>query len=155
MTRKGGAERGIALSVKAKRVTEEILRAMLSDYLKNRTKPRGLTSLAKLQKFGVKLENIEITEKNIGGFLGAARKYDINYALKRDVSTDPPTYYVFFETDDKNRGNLNKAFAEYTNKQKEALDRQRAFQEELVKSAQKDIEKEKPAPATEELPERV
>jgi len=152
---KGGIEKGIALTVKAIRVTEEIFQGMLSDYLKNRTTPRGLTSLAKLEKSGVNLENIEITERNIGGFLGAARKYDINYALKRDKSTDPPTYYVFFETDDKSRGNITKAFAEYTNKQKETLDRQRVIQDELLKASKNDVEKEKPPFAREDFEERV
>jgi len=156
MTKRSGVEKGIVLAIRAKRVTEEILQSMLADYLKNRAKPRGLTSLAELKKSGVKLESIEITEKNIGGFLSCARKYDITYALKRDVSTAPPTYYVFFETDDKSLKNLNKSFAEFTAAKKEKSDKQRDLQEELLREKRKkDIEKENAVPETDEFEERV
>ena len=49
-----------------------------------------------------KLESIEVTENNIGDFLSTARKYDLDFALKRDKSTTPPTYHVFFSAN-KNR----------------------------------------------------
>ena len=29
-----------------------------------------------------------------------AKKYDIDYALKKDPTTDPPHYYVFFKAKD-------------------------------------------------------
>ena len=57
--------------------------------------------------------NKVILENNIGSFLNTARKYDIDYALKRDSSTTPPTYHVFFETS--RSENFQKAFSEYAN----------------------------------------
>ncbi len=43
-----------------------------------------------------KLDSIEVSDRNIGDFLKTARKYDVDFALKRDKSTSPPTYHVFF-----------------------------------------------------------
>ena len=40
------------------------------------------------------LTNIEITEQNIKAFSAVAKKYDIDYALKKDPHTQPPHYYV-------------------------------------------------------------
>lgn len=61
-----------------------------------------------------KLDSIEVSDSNIGDFLKTARKYDVDFALKRDKSTEPPTYHVFFsaaKTED-----FKKAFTEYVGK---------------------------------------
>ena len=58
------------------------------------------------------LTNIEITEQNIKAFSAVAKKYDIDYALKKDPSTYPPHYYVFFKAKDKDQ--LQPAFKEFT-----------------------------------------
>lgn len=82
-----------------------------------------------------KLENIEITENNIGSFLDTARKYDVDYALRRDKSTEPPTYHVFFsagKSDD-----FKKAFSEYADKmQGKIASHGEMSREQLKKSAQ-------------------
>ena len=41
------------------------------------------------------LSNIEITDKNIKSFEKYARKYEVDYCLKKDCSMEPPRYYVF------------------------------------------------------------
>ena len=46
---------------------------------------------------------------------GYARKYGINYALKKDKSKDPPVYLVFFKGRDQDA--LNAAFREFSQKQ--------------------------------------
>ena len=43
-----------------------------------------------------KLDSIEVSVGNIGDFLKTARKYDVDFALKRDKNTTPPTYHIFF-----------------------------------------------------------
>ena len=60
------------------------------------------------------IENIEITDKNIKSFEKIARKYGIDYSLKRDKSQTPPKYYVFFKAHDTNA--ITMAFKEYTQK---------------------------------------
>ena len=41
-----------------------------------------------------------------------ARKYDIDYCLKKDRSAEPPKYYVFFKA--KEVDSITAAFKEYT-----------------------------------------
>ena len=73
---------------------------------------RGKQSLAKLRQQNVELSNIEITEGNIRSFEKYARKYDIDYCLKKDRSADPPRYYVFFKAKDVDA--MTAAFKEYS-----------------------------------------
>ena len=53
--------------------------------------------------------------RNIKSFERYARKYGINYALKKDKSKDPPMYLVFFKGRDQDA--LNAAFREFSQKQ--------------------------------------
>ena len=57
------------------------------------------------------LSNIEITDGNIKSFERVAKKYRLDFALKKDSSTKPPTYYVFFKGQDTEMMNL--AFKKY------------------------------------------
>lgn len=99
----------ISFSVQAARITKDTLVELFNDFLHKAPK-HGKIQYGEMQKKG-KLESIEITENNIGDFLKTARKYDIDYALKRDSSTAPPTYHIFFATG--NSENFRKAFSEY------------------------------------------
>ena len=65
-------------------------------------------------KDGSALSNIEITDANIGLFRPCAKKYDIDYTLRKDSSTHPPRYIVIFKT--KQADNLEQAFKEFTAK---------------------------------------
>ena len=58
------------------------------------------------------LSNIEITDKNIKSFEKYARKYEVDYCLKKDCSMEPPRYYVFFGA--KDEAGMTAAFKEYT-----------------------------------------
>ena len=61
-----------------------------------------------------KLDSIEVSSENIADFLKTARKYDVDFALKSDNSTNPQTYHVFFsaaKTED-----FKRAFTEYLGK---------------------------------------
>ena len=46
------------------------------------------------------LTNIEITDGNIKSFERVARKYVIDFSLKKDASEQPPKYIVFFKAKD-------------------------------------------------------
>jgi hypothetical protein len=46
------------------------------------------------------LTNIEITDKNIKSFERTAQKYNIDFALKRDRTSELPKYVVFFKARD-------------------------------------------------------
>lgn len=77
-------------------------------------KPKGKQTIKKLQEQGAELTNIQITDKNIKSFDRVARKYGIDYSLKKDASTDPPKYMVFFKAKDVKV--MEAAFREYTGK---------------------------------------
>lgn len=110
-------QKTIALSVKTARVTADVLKNMLRKYLsgqkqkgKNSYKV-GKQSYKELKSQGSGLSNIEITDGNIKSFERVAKKYRLDFALKKDSSTKPPTYYVFFKGQDTEMMNL--AFKKY------------------------------------------
>lgn len=88
---------------------------------------QGKQTLHQLKQHGASLTNVEITEQNIKAFSSVAKKYDIDYALKKDVSTQPSHYYVFFKAKDKDQ--MEPAFREFTgvtlNRKKRPTIRQR------------------------------
>lgn len=104
------AKKTIAFSVQAVSVTSDLLKEIFRDYISGKMKSKGKTSYGQLSKQG-KLDSIEVTDNNIKDFLKTARKYDIDYALKRDKSTSPPTYHIFFTAS--NSDTFKKAFQEY------------------------------------------
>ena len=55
---------------------------------------------------------IEISDKNIKDFDRVARKYGVDYAVKKDKTLSPPKYMVFFKA--RNADALTAAFEEYT-----------------------------------------
>ncbi|MGI6017540.1 MAG: sortase [Marvinbryantia sp.] len=71
--------------------------------------------MEKLMKQNYQLSNIEITEGNIKSFEKYARKYGIDFSLKKDRSVSPPRYFVFFKAKDVEV--MTAAFKEYTGKQ--------------------------------------
>lgn len=75
------------------------------------TQKQGKQTLKKLMQQGSELTNIEITDSNIKSFNKVARKYGIDYSLKRDSSVNPPRYLVFFKAKDVDV--MNAAFKEY------------------------------------------
>lgn len=74
----------------------------------------GKQSMEKLMKQGCQLSNIEVTDGNIKSFEKCARKYSIDFSLKKDTSISPPRYFVFFKAKDVDV--MTAAFKEYTGK---------------------------------------
>lgn len=82
---------------------------------------RGKQSLRDLQTEGGEVSNIEITDENIKSFERYARKYGIDYALKKDKAADPPRYFVFFRARDvKTMEAAFKEYSEYTTKERKS-----------------------------------
>ena len=109
----------IALSMKTGKPTAQVLQAALKKYLQHRAKGKtklhhGQQSLKQLKKHGAALSNIEITEANIGAFKPCAKKYGVDFALRKDKTTQPPHYVVIFKS--KDADNLEQAFREFTAK---------------------------------------
>ena len=112
-------QKTIALSMKTGKLTAKVLQAALKKYLQYRAKGKtmlhhGQQSLKQLKKHGAALSNIGITEANIGAFKPCAKKYGVDFALRKDKTTQPPHYVVIFKS--KDADNLEQAFREFTAK---------------------------------------
>ena len=79
---------------------------------KQETVYKGRQSIKKLVGSGAKLENIPIKENQTGIFKSVARKYGVDYSLKKCVDGDKTKYLVFFKAKDINV--LDTAFKEFT-----------------------------------------
>ena len=76
---------------------------------------KGKQTVKQLTRQGAGVSNIEITDKNIKSFESVARKYGVDFAVKKDVSEDPPKWLVFFKGRDADA--LTAAFKEFSAKQ--------------------------------------
>ncbi len=89
-------QKTIALSMKTGKLTAQALQAALKKYLQHRAKgPKlhhGKQSLKQLKAHGAALTNIEVTEANIGAFKPCAKKYGVDFTLRKDKTTQPPHY---------------------------------------------------------------
>lgn len=114
--------RTVTLAVSTTRMTANVLKSAISKYLAYRkekarqgpVKPCGKQSVKQLVGQDQGVSNIEITDKNIKDFERIARKYGIDFALKKDKTGDIPKYLVFFKARDADA--LTAAFKEYTAK---------------------------------------
>lgn len=77
----------------------------------NRCK-RGKQSIKSLQQSGAQLTNIVVTDNNIKSFDRVARKYGIDYSLKKAEKEGKTEYLVFFKAKDVDV--MTAAFKEYT-----------------------------------------
>ena len=101
----------IRVGEKGLRLTASMLKAAMRKYLQSRenaqrarqsrdTTKHGKQTVAQLMKQNTGLTNIEITDKNIKSFERTAQKYNIDFALKRDRTSELPKYVVFFKARD-------------------------------------------------------
>ena len=122
-------EKVVSLCIRGGKISAQILKASLQKLLremeqsqkrqkisgkgqKKETVYHGKQSMEKLKAHNQELSNIEVTDGNIRSFEKYARKYDIDYCLKKDRSAEPPKYYVFFKA--KEVDSITAAFKEYT-----------------------------------------
>ena len=112
-------EKVVSLAIKTSKLTAEVLqkamKALLAKGKGQLTKaPHGKITMRQLMKQGEKVSNIEITEGNIKAFESTAKKYGIDFALKKDATESPPRYLVFFKGRDADV--LTAAFKEFSAK---------------------------------------
>lgn len=99
------------------KVLQAALRKLLQLYRKARDTPhRGKQTLKQLMRHGTGISNIEITDANIKAFESTAKKYGIDFALKKADDR----YLVFFKGRDADV--LTAAFREFSKKK---LDKER------------------------------
>jgi len=76
---------------------------------------KGKQTVSQLTKQGQGVTNIEISDKNIKDFESIARKYGVDFAVKKDATEQPPKWLVFFKGRDTDA--ITAAFKEYSAKQ--------------------------------------
>ena len=120
-------EKTIALYIKTGKLTaqqlQKAMKALLAQMKKQHDKqkiPHGKQTLKQLMKQNAGVSNIEITKDNIKAFESTAKKYGIDFALKKDSTETPPRYLVFFKGRDADV--LTAAFREFSKKK---LDKER------------------------------
>ena len=95
------AQKTIALVIKTSKLNASVLKAAMRMYLNHRKQQaqnkHGKVSVKKLVGEGVGVSSIEVTDNNIKAFERVARKYNVDFAVKKDKTTDPPKYMVFFK----------------------------------------------------------
>ena len=118
--------RSVSLAIRTSKLTAQALKNAISKYLAYRKNkrlsigqapdivPQGKQTVKQLIGQNQGVSNIEVTEKNIKSFDRVARKYGVDYAVKKDRSVSPPKYLVFFKARDADA--LTAAFREFTAK---------------------------------------
>jgi len=128
-------EKSIALTIKTAKLTEKVLErailAMIAQMKKNNAKNKniknhttnnpgnavseykGKQSVKELTKQGAALSTFEIPDGGVKKFERVAKKYNINFAVKKDAS-EKDKYIVFFKS--KDADSLTAAFNEYNAK---------------------------------------
>ena len=146
-------EKSVALTIRVGKtgvkLTAGLLKCAMSQYLAQAKYPKvhhGKQTVKQLVKQGAGVQNIEITDKNIKSFERVARKYGVDFALKKDPAQGK--YLVFFKARDADA--LNAAFAEYTAKslhrsppKKPSLLAQLAHFKEIAKNMTRDTAKKR------------
>lgn len=109
--------KSVALIVDGARMSEQVLEKAINAFLDARKNKQpkiyhGKQSLKQLARQNAGLANIEITEKNIKAFTHVAKKYHVDFALKKDTTAEQPRYLVFFKSRDADA--ITAAFQEFT-----------------------------------------
>ena len=115
--------RTVALAISTSKLTGHVLKVAILKFLaaqqnkkinKIHEIPHGKQSVKDLAKQNQGLSNIEVTDKNIKSFESVAKKYGVDFAVKKDKSVTPPKYLVFFKGRDADA--ITAAFTEFTAK---------------------------------------
>jgi len=146
----------LTLIISGTKFSGRMLKAAVSKYLayckgKKLQKGQGVThhgkqSVRQLIGQDQGVTTIEDMSPSIRDFERIARKYGVDYAVKRDRSSDPPRFLIFFKGRDKDA--IDAAFQEYAERKIQRASRPSVLQrlasfKELVKNTVVDREKRK------------
>ena len=118
-------QKTLMLIVNGSKFTGRLLKAAITKYMayrkevklekqRKREMPvahRGKQTVKQLTQQNQGVSNIDIQDKEIRQFERIARKYGVDYAVKKDRSTSPPKYMIFFKGRDADP--ITAAFQEY------------------------------------------
>ena len=114
----------VAIAIRGGKISADVLDKALKKFVqelekaqKTASQPktyRGMQTVKHLVSQNAAISNIEVTDGNIKSFDRTAKKYGIDYALKKDTSELPPRYIVFFKGRDVDV--MTQAFKEFSSK---------------------------------------
>ena len=139
----------VTLIVDGAKLSEQVFEKAVKKFLEEIQKSqkpkiyRGRQSLKQLASQNAGLANIEISDKNIKAFSRVAKKYHVDFALKKDTTAEQPRYLVFFKSRDADA--ITAAFQEFTARKLNRKPSLRAQLAKAVKEAEmqpKPLEKE-------------
>ena len=128
--------KSVALIVDGARMSEQVLEKAINAYLaaqKNKQPKiyRGKQSLKHLSQQNAGLVSIEISDKNIKAFTHLAKKFHVDFALKKDTTAEQPRYLVFFKSRDADA--ITAAFQEFASR-KMGWDEKPSIRERLAQA---------------------
>ncbi len=117
--------RTVALTISTAKLTGRLFKAAVAkylDYRKNKQReepavPHGKQTVRQLIGQNQGVSTIESNDPHIKNFERIARKYGVDYAIKKVRTEDKPKYVIFFKARDTDA--LTQAFTEYTRKSAE------------------------------------
>ena len=134
--------RTLTLAVNGTKFTGRMLKAAIGKYMAHRREvkqqknrdgpvvPHGKQSVKQLVGQGQGVDSIELTDPSTRDFDRIARKYGVDYAIKRDRSSDPPRFLIFFTGRDNDA--ITAAFQEYAGKKVKKASRPSVLQKLAV-----------------------
>lgn len=139
-------ERVIAISIKATQISaitlQKAIKLILS-HMNDRQRTDGVVhgkqTLSQLMKQNTAVSNVEITDRNIRAFEHTAKKYGIDYALKKDRSVTPNRYLVFFKGRDVDV--ISAAFQEFSTRELKTQEKPSVLQE-IAKIKKEQVDKQ-------------
>ena len=135
--------KSVALIIDSAKMSEQVLEKALQKFLeaqKNKSPKmyRGKQTLKQLAGQNAGLANIEISDKNIKAFTHVAKKYHVDFALKKDTTAEQPRYLVFFKSRDADA--ITAAFQEFASR-KMGRDEKSSIRERLAQAREQEAQK--------------
>lgn len=145
--------RTLTLAVNGTKFTGRMLKAAVARFMayqKNRraakayVHPKGKQTVKQLTRQGQGVNTMEIADENLRQFERIARKYGVDYAVRRDKDAEPPRFLLFFKGRDADA--ITAAFKEFLSAKERKSERPSVLQKlrELspIPGAQKERRKE-------------
>ena len=110
----------VTVIVNGSKMTEQAFEKAVKKFLEEIQKSkqpkiyRGKQTLKQLAGQNAGLANIEISDRNIRAFTQVAKKYHVDFALKKDTAAEQPRYLVFFKSRDADA--ITAAFQEFASR---------------------------------------
>ena len=142
--------RTLTLAVNGTKFTGRMLKAAVAKFMAYRRNhkaanahPKGKQTVKQLTRQGQGVNTMEIADENLRQFERIARKYGVDYAVRRDKDAEPPRFLLFFKGRDADA--ITAAFKEFMTAKERKSERPSVLQKlrELVPVAGAQKEKKR------------